>query len=73
MAVPTLDELHRPVLEIANSSSHRLTRQEFVERLTDVFSLTGDDLQEMLPSGGQTRIENRTNWAITDLRRRAAG
>ena len=41
MAVPTLDELHRPVLEIANSSSHRLTRKEFVERLTDVFSLGG--------------------------------
>ena len=68
MAVPTLDELHRPV-EIANSSSNRLTRKEFVERLTDVFSLTDDDLQEMLPSGGQTRIENRTNWAITDLKK----
>ena len=69
MAVPTLDELHRPVLEIANSSSRRLTRKEFVERLTDVFSLTDADLQEMLPSGGQTRIENRTNWAITDLKK----
>ena len=69
MAVPRLDELHRPVLEIANSSSRRLTRKEFVERLTDVFSLTDADLQEMLPSGGQTRIENRTNWAITDLKK----
>ena len=69
MAVPTLDELHRPVLEIANSSSRRLSRKEFVERLTDVFSLTDDDLHEMLPSGGQTRIENRTNWAITDLKK----
>ena len=69
MAVPTLDELHRPVLEIANSYSHRLSRKEFVERLTDMFSLTDDDLQEMLPSGGQTRIENRTNWAITDLKK----
>ena len=69
MAVPTLDELHRPVLEIANSSSQRLTRKEFVERLTDVFSLTDADLQEMLPSGGQIRMENRTNWAITDLKK----
>ena len=69
MSVPTLDELHRPVLEIANSSSRRLARKEFVERLTDVFSLTDADLQEMLPSGGQTRIENRTNWAITDLKK----
>ena len=69
MAVPTLDDLHRPVLEIANSSSRRLSRKEFVERLTDVFSLTDDDLLDMLPSGGQTRIENRTNWAITDLKK----
>ena len=69
MAVPTLDELHRPILEIANSSSQRLTRKEFVERLTDVFSLSDADLQEMLPSGGQTRMENRTNWAITYLKK----
>ena len=69
MAVPALDELHRPALEIANSSSHRLTRKEFVEQLTDVFALTDADLHEMVPSGGQTRIENRTNWAITDLKK----
>ncbi len=69
MAVPTLDELHKPVLEIATASTQRMSRKEFVERLTDVFSLTDADLQEMVPSGGQTRIENRTNWAITDLKK----
>ena len=68
MAVPTLDELHRPVLEIANSSAQRLTRKEFLERLTGVFSLTDTDLQEMVSSGGQARMENRTGWAITDLK-----
>ena len=70
MAVPTLDELHRPVLEIANASAKRLTRKEFLERLTVVFSLTDTDLQEMVPSGGQSRMENRTNWAMPILRRR---
>ena len=69
MAVPTLDELHRPVLEIANASAKRLTRKEFLERLTVVFSLTDTDLQEMVPSGGQSRMENRTNWAMTDLKK----
>ena len=69
MAVPTLDELHRPVLQIASASAQRLTRRKFVELLTDVFSLTDADLQEMVPSGGQSRIENRTNWAITDLKK----
>lgn len=69
MAVPILDELHRPVLEIANASAKRLTRKEFLERLTVVFSLTDTDLQEMVPSGGQSRMENRTNWAMTDLKK----
>ena len=69
MAVPPLDELHRPVLEIANTSAQRLTRKEFLERLTAEFSLTDTDLQEMVPSGVQTKMENRTNWAMTDLKK----
>ena len=51
MAVPTLDELHRPVLQIANESVQRMTRREFIDKLTHVFSLTDADLQEMVPSG----------------------
>lgn len=69
MAVPKLDELHRPVLEIANASVQRLTRKEFVERLAEKFSLTDTDLQELVHSGKQLRMENRTNWAITDLKK----
>ena len=69
MAVPTLDELHRPVLEIANASAQCLARKEFLDRLTYMFSLTDTDLQEMVSSGGQTRMENRTGWAMTDLKK----
>ena len=69
MAIPTLDELHRPVLEIANASAQRLARKEFLDRLTHMFSLTDTDLQEMVSSGGQTRMENRTGWAMTDLKK----
>ncbi len=69
MSVPPLDELHRPVLEIAAGAEQRLTRQHFVQRLSELFSLTELDLQEMVPSGVQTRIENRANWAITDLKK----
>ena len=46
MAVPTLDELHRPVLEIAAGAEQRLTRQHFVQRLSELFSLTELDLQK---------------------------
>ncbi len=69
MAVPTLDELHRPVLEIAVSSPEPLTRKEFFQRLIHVFSLTDTDLNDMVPSGGQSRMQNRMNWAITDLKK----
>ena len=69
MAVPTLDELHRPVLEIASGSAQPLTRKEFLENLIHVFSLTDTDLNDMVPSGGQSRMQNRMNWAITDLKK----
>lgn len=68
MAVPTLDELHRPVLDIASASDRPLTRQEFVKRLIDRLRLAESDLQETVPSG-TSRILNRTNWAITDLKK----
>ncbi len=69
MTVPTLDELHRPVLEITGSADQRLTRKQILEELISVFSLTDSDIQEMVPSGAQSRIENRTNWAMTDLKK----
>ncbi len=68
MAVPTLDELHRPVLQIADASDRPLTRQEFVKLLAKTFSLTESDLQETVPSG-TSRIRNRTDWAMTDLKK----
>lgn len=69
MAVPTLDELHRPVLRIVNDAGQRLARQQILKCLVSLFNLSDGDLQEMVPSGGQSRIENRTNWAITDLKK----
>lgn len=69
MAVPTLDELHRPVLQVASRSDQPLTRKEFLERLIHLLSLTDADLNEMLPTGGQSRIKNRMDWAITDLKK----
>ncbi len=68
MAVPKLDDLHRPVLEIARDSAKPLTRKEFVERLTSIFSLTEAEKQERVPSGF-SRMENRTNWAMVDLKK----
>lgn len=31
------------------------------------FNLTPEDVEETLPSGGQTKLQNRVNWALYDL------
>lgn len=69
MAVPTLDELHRPVLQFIFEAKQQLSRKQILEEMISAFSLTDSDIREMVPSGSQTRIENRTNWAITDLKK----
>ena len=66
MAVPKRNELHRPVLEILNNSSMLLSRGQILQEVISIFALTETELQEEVPSG-QPRMENRTNWAITDL------
>lgn len=68
MAIPKLDELHRPILEIANDATQLLTRADFLERLTVILPIAEADLQEMLPSG-QPRMKNRADWALTDLKK----
>jgi restriction system protein len=39
------------------------------ERIAKLFNLTAEDVAEGLPSGGQTKVENRVNWALYDLYR----
>lgn len=68
MTIPKLDELHRPVLEIAEASAGFLTRSKLLEGLIAKLSITESDLQQTLPSG-QPRMKNRTDWAITDLKK----
>ena len=68
MVVPTLDELHRPVLKVADASNRRLSPKDFLSELTAVLSITDTDMKEML-SSGQSRVENRIGWAMTSLKK----
>ena len=68
MAVPRANEFYRAVLEVASTATNSLSVKEIVERVTVCLSLTGDDLKDMVPSGTQTRVENRTYWAISKLK-----
>ena len=69
MAVPVLNKLHRPVLEIAAENGEVLSYDRLTESVAERFSLTDEDLQEMMPSGYTTKIYNRLTWVILYLKR----
>lgn len=66
MAVPGFESFFNPVLDIAaDGAEHSLN--EARERIAGAMSLTETDLGELLPSGKQTRFDNRVSWAISYL------
>ena len=70
MAVPSQRELHRPILEIADGAKEDIMpKQYIIEKVVERFSLTNDDILEKVPSGGQTRLENRVTWALSYLKK----
>jgi restriction system protein len=50
-----------PVLKAAAADEVRLS--DVVDRLAEEFRLTDDEKQQLLPSGKQTTLANRTGWA----------
>ncbi|MEX2607930.1 MAG: restriction endonuclease [Kiritimatiellia bacterium] len=64
MAVPTWDEMIRPILEAALGRD--ITRRDAYALMCDHFNLSDSQRQERLPSGG-LRVANRAGWAITHL------
>ena len=68
MAVPKANQFYRAVLEVTSKGSTSLSVKEIIEQITARFSLTEDDSADMVPSGTQTRVENRTYWAISKLK-----
>ena len=67
MAVPPQGELHRPLLEIAAEAKEALSAKQFLNKIVMRFSLTPEDLNEMIPSRYQSRIFNRVVWGLYEL------
>lgn len=67
MAVPDLDDIRRPALELLSDLNKLTSIGEVFDLLAPRFHLTEEDLIEMLPSGTQRRWHNRVNWACYDL------
>ncbi len=62
MAVPDFQSFFRPLLEFASDGKvHSIA--EARSALKDVMDISEEDLQELLPSGRQTKFDNRVAWA----------
>ena len=62
MAVPDFQSFFKPLLEIAaDGKEHSI--KEAREKIAIAFRLSREDLQELLPSGTQTKFDNRVAWA----------
>ncbi len=68
MAIPTYDQLMRPVLELA--AKNLITRGAATEAMIKQHRLSPAEVAHTLPSGGST-IANRTGWAMTFLTKAA--
>jgi len=62
MAVPDFQSFFKPLLDIASDGKEH-SMKEVRERISIEFNLTQEDLRELLPSGTQTKFDNRVAWA----------
>jgi restriction system protein len=62
MAVPDFQSFFKPLLDIAADGKEHSMR-EARERIAAKFNLSPEDLSELLPSGTQTKFDNRVAWA----------
>jgi restriction system protein len=62
MAVPDFQSFFKPLLDIAADGKEHSMR-EARETIAFKFNLSQDDLSELLPSGTQTKFDNRVAWA----------
>ncbi len=66
MTVPDFQTIMLPLLKVASDGQEH-SGHEFLEQLAQHFQLTNEELNELLPSGKQTRFYNRVGWARTYL------
>ena len=68
MAIPPSDKFYRPVLEIVAENGATMSYPKLIETLTKYLSLTEQDIQDRVPSGGMTRVYDRAAWAVNKLK-----
>lgn len=68
MAIPDFQSFMLPLLKFASDGKEH-SQSEASEALSHHFSITEPERREMLPSGRQTRFNNRVAWANVYLRK----
>lgn len=64
MAVPDFQSFFKPILDIAaDNQDHSVKDARAI--IKTVMNLSEDDLSEMLPSGMQSKFDNRIAWAVS--------
>lgn len=62
MAVPDFQSFFKPLLEIAaDGEDHSIRDARTI--IAQTFALSDSDFAEVLPSGTQTKFDNRVAWA----------
>jgi restriction system protein len=70
MAVPDFQTLMLPLLKFAADRQEHST-SDTIDALALEFRLTDEERKELLPSGRQSRFDNRVGWARTYLKKAA--
>lgn len=68
MAIPSWDDLVRPILELLSDGAPRQVR-DLVNPVGDKLAIPEPERKELLPSGQQTRLANRVYWACSYLKK----
>lgn len=66
MSIPSYQEFMLPLLKLA-SNKNEISLQSAYIQLADLFKLSNEDKNKLLPSGRQTVYKNRVGWARTYL------
>jgi restriction endonuclease Mrr len=64
MPVPDFQSFFKPILDIASDGKEHSLR-EARQKVASLMQLSENELSEPLPSGIQTKFENRISWAIS--------
>jgi len=68
MTIPDYQSIMLPLLKYAGDNQEHTIR-EAIEHIADIFKLSEEDKEEVLPSGSQYVIDNRVGWARTYLKK----